>query len=677
MRLHLFLAIVCGVSITAIGCGGGDSDGGGSVASNSAASAPPPPPGAPAAPAAPTTGGTDSQASGEAAASADGGTPGGTSPEAAGGYPGGYPPAGAGGYPPPGAGGYPPAGAGGYPPAGAGGYPGAPDSAGGYPGAPGAEGYPGSDGAGFAAAPPRPKSLREKAVDAFREGRSDEGVQLLSAHYLTTPTAGAELGRVMQWSPNLRKPHLLSRIGIAVVYISQPATYEGHPQPIGSPELEAALGGQEKAGEGGGREGGNRRVGGLRRGGRGGEGNAEGGGLPPPGAPGASGYGGSGEGGQNNLPTTPREELAYFTGELGTKLEEKLRAKLESGAFGVIYREALKSLPLAEPAQEEGADARMRPPSGGPGFGPGGAVPGIADPGGRDGGGDDKDQGGGIHTGQIIPGVEFLGAAENVKELGEMIKSSSVDAVVYFEVRVRPATAVAFVNNDTRFRVVAAADPSKHLYSSPVLNNKQVYEARKKRGAEDPVAKEIDAVVATLETNFKLVPLPALTSEQAMGRLKFLLGQNPEDATSLLLEGRLFVAKKLLKPEDVVALALTQVTEDQVGALSEVLEGEDVKEKIGAAISGKRADAPTTVLGKFGAAVSGAGGLSGLVPAPRLPGGFAPPATGPGGYGPPGSGPGGYGPPGPGSGTPMPLPLGPGSAPGEVRSGPPGAPTTP
>jgi len=526
-------------------------------------------------------------------------------------------------------------------------------------------------------------------------------VLLLSAHYLTNPSAGAELGRVMQWSPSLRRPNLLSRIGIAVVYSSQPANYEGNPQPIGSPELEAALAPADRKGDGGGGEGGNRRPGGLRRGGRGGEGNAEGASGPPPGAPGGSNPGGGYGGGDNkNLPTSPREELAYFTGELGTKLEEKLRAKLESGAFGVIYREALKDVPLAAPAlatpvqgegDERGVPGRSAPPGGAGISGPGGygpPAPGAVNAGGRPGAGTEhKTQSNGIHTGQLIPGIEFLGAAENIKELGELIKASTVDAVVFFEVRVRPATAVAFVNNDTRFRVVAAGDPSKPLYQSPALNNKQVFEARKKRGAEDPVAKEIDAAVAALEANFKLVPLPALTSEQAMGRLNYLLKQNPEDATSLLLEGRLFVAKKLLKPEDVVTLALTQVTEDQLGALSEVLDGENAKEKIGAAITGKRADAPTTLIGKFGAALSGAGGISNLVPPPRMPalgppgamppGGYPPGASGyppPGssGYGPPGSS--GYGPPGAGGYTPS----GPQSGPQSGPAGPPaGAPLTP
>ena len=676
MRTNILCGVWFAMLIAALGCGGGDSGDSDAVASNS--SAPPAPPSAPAAPsaAAAPTGASDG-AEGSGSPDSAGGYPGGSAP---GGYPGGSAP---GGYP----GGSAP---GGYP-GGTAGYPGGSDASG-YPGASGTGPNPGgSDSAGYGSGLPgygypgasadgsgvlpvaRPKSLRQKAVDAFREGRGDEGVQLLSAHYLTNPTAGSELGRVMQWSPGLRKPTLVTRIGLAVVYSSQPPTFEGHPQPIGSPEVEASLASLERATggnrEGAAREGGNPRVGGRRR--LGGRGNQENPGASGPpaasGVEGGSGYGAGYGGGQGQLPTSPEEELKYFTGEMGTKLVAKIKAKLEAGDFGVIYRESLKSLPLAANSAGQQGDeysgGRSGPGGSLPPF-PGGVPgqPGVSGvPGGPGGQGGEA---GGVVTGQVIPGVEFLGAVENVKELGELIKSSSVDAVVYFEVRVRPATANAFVNNDTRMRLVAAADPGKQLFQSAVLNNKKVHETRKDRAAEDPVAKEVDAVVAAIETSFKHVPLPALSAEQVQQRINFLLKSKPEDATSLLLETRLFVAKKLLKPEDAVTLALTSVSDDQLSSISEVIEEGDVKELLAGALTGKRADAPTTVLGKFGAALSAAGGISNLVPTPQMPPlGMPPPGAG---------GRGGYAP----SGYPQGYP--PGSAPPGGSSGfsvPPGGPT--
>ena len=88
----------------------------------------------------------------------------------------------------------------------------------------------------------------------------------------------------------------------------------------------------------------------------------------------------------------------------------------------------------------------------------------------------------------------------------------------------------------------------------------------------------------------------------------------------------------------------TAVSDDQLGSLSEVIGEGDVKELIGSALTGKRADAPTSVLGKFGAALGGAGGIGNLVPTPQLPPIGMPPG-GSGGYGP-----GGF-PPQPGTST--------------------------
>ena len=536
-------------------------------------------------------------------------------------------------------------------------------------------------------------------MDAFRSGKTDEGSTLLAAHYLTNPSAGSELGRVMQWSPHLRKPVLTTRIGLAVVFASQPANFEGHPQPIGSTQLEAALASMEQRtnaarGGGGGEEGGGPRRGG--RFSRPGQNPGESG--PPPGAPGsdAGGYGSGG--GQGQMPTSPAEEITYFTGELGEKLLAALRTRIEAGALGHVYRDALKELPVAEnqEGQEGGYPGGSAPPAGirgsrpngsGPPGGGGlaaGGVVGLGGSGQGDQGGEGVGESGGVVTGQLVPGIEFLGAAQNIKELGDLVKASSVDAVIFFEVRVRPATAVAFVNNDTSFRLVSASALNKPLYSSATLNNRKVHELRKKKTGEDPVEKEIKALMAALDdtaSGFKHVPLPALTSDLALKRLKHLVDQKPEDATALLLETRLFVAKKLLKPDEAVTLALTGVTDDQLQSLSEVIEEGDVKEKIASALSGKDPNAPTTVIGKFGAALSGAGGLGKLVPTPQLPplgmppgglsGGAGAGGYGPGGYGPSGAGLGGSGPDAPGGYAPGPV-LGPGgTGPG---SGPPGAP---
>jgi hypothetical protein len=506
-----------------------------------------------------------------------------------------------------------------------------PDGAGGS-----SDGYANPDGTyGRPAAPPKPKTIREKALDAFRAGNEDEGFELYAAHYLTSPGAGSELARNMQWSPGLRRPTMATRFGVAIIY-SQPFNWEGHPQPLGSPELEAALGELEK--NAGGERKASRRIGEGRRKNRE---NRQGGGPPMgpmgPMGPGAGSDYGYGAGNQESV--TPLEELEYFTGELGTKLLARMKAKMELGTFGSILRDANKAMPAAldKPADDGGegfsgegpmgpmgpmgADARMRPPGGMRPPGAGGAPAGRPQDFGAGGDASGDELGSGALTGQLLPGITFLGAVENVKELGEIVKSFPVDVLFIFDVQVR-GTASNWVNNNTRLRIAPADKVTEPLYTSPVINNKAVYEGRKKKGEADPVNKMLADAIAALEAPgrycYKVEPLPAkVTPEIALQRIKALAGTNPENAVAMLVEARYYVAKKLLKPEEMMSVAMTSVTEAQLAGVSELLEGEDVKQKISEALTG--GERPKTVLGRFGDALAGAGGLGNLVPVPELP----------------------------------------------------------
>jgi hypothetical protein len=636
--------------LLAVGCGG--DSGGSSVATNSGASSAPPPPGAPAP--APAAGGgavTNSPSMPMGETGDDGYAPPvdvGPMEPGTGAYagdvmntgapiPGGYDPNAAvtsmpAGYAPPmdeGAGSVM------IPP-------------GGYGGAD--AGYdPYNPGGGIArAAPPKPRTLKEKAAQAIAGGDMDEGLQLMAAHLLTTSKGGAEIDKYLQWAPALRRPALATRLGIAVIYTTQPANYDGPPQPIGSPELESALAEQETNQPG--REGTkrtSRKLGQRNRGGGAGAGVAGGAGVGPP-NPADMAMDGDLYSGQAGAKTdSAAEELVYFTGEIGTKLLEKLRTRLAAGDLGLIYKDALAAPPPpknnnnqfgAGPGMagapgmaddynpDEGNAVNIAPPgmmaAGGPG------IPGAGGAGG---------QPQGVVTGQMIPGVEFLGAVENMKELGELAKSSNVDYLIAFEITVRPATVGKYVKNITKFRVASAAEVTKPLYMSPTLDNKAVYEIRKKKNADDPVDTALDGAMELID-KMKMAPIPELTPDRALTRVNQLIEKAPADGSGILLEARLFLKKDLLKPEEMLNLTMTQITEAQLAGISEILDGADVKEKIANSLAGEPA-APTTVLGKFGAALTGAGGLSNLVPLPEIPAG-------------------------------MPLPMGPGSGP---TSGPPGA----
>jgi hypothetical protein len=535
-------------------------------------------------------------------------------------------------------------------------------AASGYPGGSGGYDPYNTSGGGNRAAPPKPKSLRDKAIDSLQAGDSEKALQLLSAHLLTTARGGQDIGKYLQWAPALRRPALGTRLGIAVVYTTQPANYDGPPQPIGSAELEAALAEQQPAQQGreaGTNKRGNRRLGQRQRGNAGAGAGAAGASMPNEMAMGSDMYGGSGQ-----QTASAAEDLEYFTGELGTKLVERLRKRLEAGDLGLIFKDALKAPPAPVPGgnpygsgEEMYSDPAMMP--GGPNMAAGGG--GYPAPGGARGAAQDSNQ--------IIPGVEFLGAVENMKELGELAKSSTADYLIAFEVTVRPATVTKYVKNVTKFRIVSAADVTKPLYMSPSLDNKVVYEARKKKSGDDPVDAALDAGLVLID-KMKMSPLPALQPEQALARIQRLIEAAPADAAPLLLEARLYLDQKLLKHEEMLNLTMTQVTEGQLAGLSELLDGADVKEKIAESLAAAAA-IPDTPHEKFLAAVQGAAGLSNLLPSmEQVAAGMAAQGRGRG----PGGAPSGY----PSSGYPQagyPQSSGPPSGYPQAQSGyPPGYP---
>jgi hypothetical protein len=354
------------------------------------------------------------------------------------------------------------------------------------------EGYdPSGYGRPANAAPPKPKTLREKALDAFRAGNQEDALELLTAHYLTVPAAGTELGRNMQWCAALRRPTLAPRFGVAVIY-GTPHNFDGDPQPLGSPELEAALAELDSPNNRGG-EGrqNNRKLGAGRRKNR--EGNREGNRQPMGPQPGMNAEGFPGGMGQQEQVETPLQELEYYTGEVGTKLLARLRLKMEASTFGAVLKDANKAMPAAPKENDNnninaggfaGAGGGMRPPMGmQPGFRGGSAPPGaefsddgefVNNP--RNNGGEGMAAG---LSSQLLPGVTWLGPVENVKELSELVSATPVDVIFVFDVKVRPATASNWVNNDTRLRVVTAAKVTEALFTSASLNNKGVTEARK------------------------------------------------------------------------------------------------------------------------------------------------------------------------------------------------------
>ena len=129
----------------------------------------------------------------------------------------------------------------------------------------------------------------------------------------------------------------------------------------------------------------------------------------------------------------------------------------------------------------------------------------------------------------------FLGTTSegNAAALG---KRSSADVIIVFEVTVRPAKAISFVQNTTKFRVTTAKT-GQVLFTSDQINNLKVLDDRRKGvKGEDPIDKEVDQALAALQKTFAPAPLPeAVTAEIATKRITDLAAEKPSDPLPLLL----------------------------------------------------------------------------------------------------------------------------------------------
>jgi hypothetical protein len=524
--------VVCGLWLT--GCGG---SGGSTTAGAGAPGGPPPPPGAPAPP-------------GEAGPPQEG-----APPDA------GQPPAEEGSSTPP---------ASDAPPEGGLPTPGTPDAPG-TPGTPGegtastgtpAEGaspdggQPGQPGDpnpdGTPRQPPRPLTLREQAIAAFRTGNEPlEAQRLLYAYYGFAAEAKDELAQKMGWFPALIRPALGPRVGIAVQYSETSRTFTGNPMPIGSSELTQAV---QQLAQSGGAEAGSGSSRRSRIGG--GEGGA--GGQP-------------GEGGKSDSMSSAGgpEQLTFYTGEFGEMLLEALEDRLGSGAYGTVPQELMKEI-ARQPRSNDPNDAaagepQLAPPEDAPASGR------RRRGGGEEGGQDGAPAGGKTrrwssktgagdavsvqqHVKQLSPSVLWLGKADERDAINKRAEAADVDILAIFDMSVREARGGGLVNTTTRLRLFNVRQGMKALpeFNSEALNNREVELWRQKEQRSiDPVEREVTRAIDALDKVLKPTELPAgLNSESAKRRIASLVAAKPAEPLPAVVEARFYAAKGLIAEED-------------------------------------------------------------------------------------------------------------------------------
>jgi hypothetical protein len=600
MRIVAFCGVVA-ISVLLAGCGGGGSSTTTADASGSAAPAPPS--------AAPTASASPSEESATAAPST-------TEPQASQpGSPAGYPPTGSpdagsasAAYAAQAAAGYGQA-PGSYPqPASGFRLPGFGSSAPGYDQRAGAYGQPGAgyegapDGStegspygGLAGMSIRPKSLREQAIDALRAGQHAEGTELLLTHLAIDPAAGDELGEKMGWIPGLRRPAIGPRIGVAALYLSPPRDFDSSPMPIGSPELEAAIKSfQQGSSDATGGEGSKRRRVFGQRGEEGaaapmGPGVALGGGL-------TAGYPGGEYGQQSSRGEASQAELAFHTGEVGTKLVAALKERIEAGEYGPLYKDLAEEIARpadpADPNNPQAAPAGYAPP--GAGYAPESGRPGISGFSGRPPDGIAGAEGAaGAQAAETKEGptslglaVVWLGKATAKEELAKLAQEANVDLLITYEITLRVVQRTGFVNNSTKIRITnPRREKEEPIFISAGLVNQAVMLDRQKEKKDDPVEKEVGRAIEALDKVCKPAPFPALNTDVVKRRVAALVAEKPADPLPAVVEARYYVVKGLLSEEEMNSAAVDLLGQARHAQMIANVPGAGVGQMIGSALS--------------------------------------------------------------------------------------------
>lgn len=359
-----------------------------------------------------------------------------------------------------------------------------------------------------------PKTLFERAETAFAQGQSATAFRLLYGHFLTDVNP-VPTGLELHWIPALKRPAIAVRCGLGVRY-TVTGKYDGAPFPVGV-EQEVKTGRDPNQNNSAPNDPAPRRFGQGRR-------PAQ----PPAAAPVVPGPG---------APTDSNDVLGYYTGEVGQKLVEELRKRVEAGQFGAVLKKMGGSaLP---------AGAGVPGPEGLPG-GPAAPAAGAT---------------------SLGPGIVLLGKGTDA-ELNERAKAEEVDLLFVLDVQVMQ-TPKGTVINKTRVLVSDVAVGKTLVETSKnAINNVQVQLARADnnratRGV-DLIDVEFKPLREYLDKEVTAAPMPTLTPDSARNRAGSLVRTKPANPLATLTELRFYHAKKWL-PDEILGKAYSLLLGEQEG----------------------------------------------------------------------------------------------------------------
>ncbi len=392
----------------------------------------------------------------------------------------------------------------------------------------GTEGYPegyGTEGYGTGR-PTKPLTYEEKSQQAFRQGNDSQALRFLQAHAVTAEAEAAKaLLDKMGYNDKIKHPTFVVRWGVGIEFVG-PRGYSGNVFPIGTTQNIGAKGPRGAGGEGGFGE-----------------------------APGAGGMpmdGGVGGGARSAIP----QELKLLTGELGEKIVEQFKLRLERGDYG----EVLKTPTAPKPGTGAGAE----------GYGTGGYdTSGYMDSESGYGGG--PGYGGGMQPGgqqrgprSVMPGVTLVGIG-SAKDLVDQAKQTGLDVLCVFKVTVTLNPRVQLVINNTSIVLFDVAT-GKDVFDTKPLNNIDVQKDRTE-GKPDDVDKTLVSIFQHVDQTWRLGPLPSMEPQSVLTRIGTLLSDGPgENPLPALAEIRMYHSRGLLQDAH-LQLAYQRLLGDEPGKL--------------------------------------------------------------------------------------------------------------
>lgn len=164
----------------------------------------------------------------------------------------------------------------------------------------------------------------------------------------------------------------------------------------------------------------------------------------------------------------------------------------------------------------------------------------------------------------VLPGVTLI-AIGNARELVTKAKEAGVDVLCVFRISIKLNPRVNLVTNETSLAIYEVGT-GKETFSTRPLNNILVQRNRAE-GKPDDVDTTLKALFEHVDQNWRLGPLPQLTPEQVLTRLRSLIREpSGDDPLAALTEVRLYHSRGLLQDDNLTIAYQQLLGDDQVAS---------------------------------------------------------------------------------------------------------------